>query len=165
MNYIIKDGLKLEYVIKRKKIKNIYFRTKDDYIYITAHKKVSERHIKMLLDQKFDILYQRLQRKDILKDSEIRLWGKIYQLIVVYGEFSYQINETTIKCQSKETDINLIRKQIYLVEIKKMMITLHKRVTNTLNQVGIKELPYKYKYLKSKYGSYHKKHQGITLNT
>lgn len=165
MKYIIKDGRQLAYFIQRKKIKNIYFRTKDDYIYITANKKVSEKNIKILVEQKFDLLYQKLQRKTVLLNNEIRLWGKPYTLEVLKGEFNYQITETHVICKSKEFDIDLIRKQIYLVEIKKMMSTLRQRIISTLNQVHIEELPYKYKYLKSKYGSYHRKHQEITLNT
>ena len=56
-------------------------------------------------------------------------------------------------------------KMIYKKEMIKMVEVLRPKILTTLELVGIKELPYQYKYLKSKYGSYHKRHLEITLNT
>lgn len=165
MNQIEKNGYRLPYMIQRKKIKNIYFRIKDDYVYVTANKYVSEKDIKKLIETKFDVLYKRLQRKDFIKDDEIRLWNKLYKIDIKPGRFKYEIIDDIVICQTNEIDIQTIRKKIYLKEIILMMARLEHQVNNTLYQVGINALPYKYKYLKSKYGSYHKKHQEITINT
>jgi predicted metal-dependent hydrolase len=165
MNQIEKNGNILPYHIERKKIKNIYFRIKDDYVHVTANKYVNQKDIKKLIESKFDILYQRLQRKEVIKDDEIRIWNKLYKLDIKSGRFKYEIKEDTIFCQSKETDIQKIRKRIYLKEMTLMMAVIEDKVSQTLDRIGLKTLPYKYKYLKSKYGSYHKKHQEITLNT
>jgi predicted metal-dependent hydrolase len=165
MNQIEKNGDKLSYTIERKKIKNIYFRVKDDYVYVTANKYVSQKDIKKLIESKFDVLYQRLQRKEFIKNDEIRLWSKLYKLDIKSGRFKYEIKEDIVFCQSNEIDVQKIRKKIYLKEMTLKMATLEDQVKQTLDKVGIKSLPYKYKYLKSKYGSYHRKHQEITLNT
>lgn len=165
MKEIEKNGNVLPYHIQRKKIKNIYFRIKEDYVYVTANKYVSEKAIRKLIETKFDVLYQRLQRKDFIKDDEIRLWGKLYHMHIETGRFRYEIVEDTLFCQTKELDIHKIRKRIYSKEIVLMMEHLKNQVNETLYKVELQALPYKFKYLKSKYGSYHKKHQEITLNT
>ncbi|BCR35632.1 M48 family metallopeptidase [Mariniplasma anaerobium] len=165
MNQIEKNGKILPYHIQRKKIKNVYFRIKEDYVYITANKHVSEKNIVKLIETKFDVLYQRLQKKEFIKDDEIRIWGKLYHLHIVPGRFRYEIIEDTLYCQTNEIDIQKLRKRIYLKEIILMTDQLKNNVNDTLHKVGIQALPYKYKYLKSKYGSYHRKHLEITLNT
>jgi hypothetical protein len=165
MNQIEKNGNILRYHIQRKKIKNVYFRIKEDYVYVTANKYVKEKEIVKLIETKFDVLYQRLQQKDLINDDEIRLWGKLYHIHIQPGRFKYEIKEDTVYCQTNELDIQKIRKKVYLKEIILMMDQLKYQVENTLQKVDIKTLPYKYKYLKSKYGSYHRKHLEITLNT
>lgn len=165
MNQIEKNGNILRYHIQRKKIKNVYFRIKEDYVYVTANKFVKEKDIVKLIETKFDVLYQRLQQKDLINDDEIRLWGKLYHMHIQPGRFKYKIKEDTVYCQTNELDIQKIRKKVYLKEIILMMDQLKYQVENTLQKVDIKTLPYKYKYLKSKYGSYHRKHLEITLNT
>ncbi|MCD4826447.1 MAG: M48 family metallopeptidase [Acholeplasmataceae bacterium] len=165
MKQVEKNGCIIPYHIERKKIKNIYFRAKDDYIYVTANKYVSQKDIAILIEHKFDILYKRLQRKVSFKPDEIRLWSKFYKLDIVFGRFAYEIKDDHIICKTKEIDIQKVRKKIYLKEMIKMTDILKDRIALTLKQVDIEALPYKYKYLKSKYGSYHRKNLEITLNT
>lgn len=165
MKQVIKNGCMISYEIERKKIKNIYFRTKEDYVHVTANKYVSQKDIAILIEHKFDVLYQRLQRKTLFKDNEIRLWDKLYTIEIIPGRFKYRIEKDIVFCQTMEKDIQKIRKKIYLKEMNKMVELLKERVTQTLNLVQIDVLPYKFKYLKSKYGSYHRKNLEITLNT
>jgi predicted metal-dependent hydrolase len=165
MNHIEKNGNILPYQIHRKKIKNVYFRIKENYVYVTANKNVNEKEIIKLIESKFEVLYQRSQCKELIKDDEIRLWGKLYHMHIEPGRFRYEIIEDNLYCQTKEIDIQKIRKKIYLKEIITMMEDLKIQVNQSLDKVGLDVLPYKYKYLKSKYGSYHRKHLEITLNT
>ena len=50
-------------VIERKRIKNIYFRIKDDSIYVTCSRLVPEREIKKLLEKNKKSL-ERMAKKD-----------------------------------------------------------------------------------------------------
>jgi len=165
MKILEKEGKTLPYQIIKKNIKHTYFRLKKDHVLITTNRFVKEKQIVSLLRQKFDDLHERLNQKPVLQEDQIRLWQKTYTLIIKEGKFHYQVLEDEVVCYSKQNDIDKIRKLIYKQEIIKMMQSLKYKIDETLNRVGIKECPYKFKYLKSKFGSYHKKHHEITLNT
>lgn len=162
---IEKDGKTLQYQIEKKKIKNTYFRLKEDYVHITTNKYVKEIDIKNLLYDRFEKLHDRLKTRIPLEDNQIKLWDKVYQFQIKPGRFQYEIYDDIVICQSLETDIKKIKKIIYKEELSKKIKTLRTKILTTLDKVDIEELPYKLKYLKSKYGSYHKRHQEITLNT
>ena len=71
-------------VIERKKIKNIYFRIKDDSIHITCNRLVSEREIKKLLEKNKDSL-ARMAKKESLRhkdDEKVLFLG--YELTYEY---------------------------------------------------------------------------------
>lgn len=165
MKTIEKDGHLLPYVLEKKKIKHTYIRLKKDHVHVTTSKLVNESRIIDLLFKKFDILYKRLNNRIKLDDQHIRLWQKNYELSILKGKFSYKIEGQNVICTSHLDDVDKIRKLIYKEELIHMIKEIRPKVLSTLNKVGIHELPYKYKYLKSKFGSYHKKHQEITLNT
>jgi predicted metal-dependent hydrolase len=98
-------------------------------------------------------------------DDEIMLWGNKFELEISHGRFNYQISDDNISVTSTKVDINLIKKRIYLNEIEKSLKTLNDEINQTILKKGIKPLPFKFKYLKSKFGSYHRKNKEITLNT
>ncbi len=165
MKTVSKSGRELSYVIEKKRIKHTYFRLKDNHVHITTHKFVKESQIIALLNQKFDVLYDKLNHKTLIPDDQIRLWNHLYKLIVRQGKFRYEIVDDTVICYADTNDINQIKKMIYNIETISMTESLKPKIKETIARVGIDELPYKFKYLKSKYGSYHKKHNEITLNT
>lgn len=165
MKAIEKDGRVLPYVIEKKRIKHTYFRLRKDHVHVSTNKLVNETKIIDLLYKKFDVLYKRLNQRVKLQDHEIRLWQINYELKVLPGKFSYIIEDHKVTCHANTDDIDKIRKLIYKQELIKMIYQIRHKILATLARVDIHELPYKYKYLKSKFGSYHKKHQEITLNT
>ncbi len=165
MKELKKDGRILPYLIEKKKIKHTYFRLKKDHIHVTTNKFVKESQIIELLYNKFDILHKRLNQKTKLEDNQIRLWDKNFELKILPGKFKYVIYEKEVICYSNLEDTEKIRRHIYKQELILMMENIRYKIVNTLSKVEIHELPYKFKYLKSKFGSYHKKHQEITLNT
>lgn len=165
MKILEKDGKFIYYHIVKKQIKHTYFRLKKDHVLITTNKHVKEAQIVSLLKQKFDVLHHRLNKTVKLEDHQIRLWQKTYHLILKPGRFDYHISDCEVICNTSIDDINQTRKMIYKQEMKNMMNLLKDKIKQTLDYVGLDECPYKYKYLKSKFGSYHKKHHEITLNT
>lgn len=165
MNILEKNGQSIKYHIERKKIKHTYVRVKEDYVHITTNSKVKEHLILNLLNERFDDLYQKLSKKQVIKDHEIRLWQQTYKFHLEPGKFEYEIDGDHVYCKYPKLNAFEAKKAIYKKEVKMMVEYLRPQILNTLNQVGINELTYKYKYLKSKFGSYHRRHLEITLNT
>lgn len=165
MNILEKNGKTIKYHIERKKIKHTYIRVKSDYVHITTNQKVKDHLIINLLNERFLDLYDKLNQKQVVKDHEIRLWQQTYEFHLEPGKFEYQISENHVYCKYPKLNAVEAKKAIYKEEIKMMVDYLRPQILNTLHQVDIDELTYKYKYLKSKFGSYHRRHQDITLNT
>jgi predicted metal-dependent hydrolase len=161
-----KNGKSIPYLIQRKQIKNTYFRYRNGHLVITTNPKTKLDQILSFMDQKFDQFYEKFERsKQMELDHEITLWGNSYRLIKSYGKFSYEIISNTVYVDSKSDDIQKIKREIY----KEEMIHRIKQVIPEVNRIiqlqGIHPVPIKLKYLRSKFGSYHKKNREITLNT
>ena len=165
MNILEKNGKSIKYHIERKKIKHTYFRVKKDYVHITTNSKVKEQLIMNLLNERFDDLYQKISQKQVIRDDEIKLWQQTYHFHLEPGKFEYDIDGDHIYCKYPKLNTLEAKKAIYKKEIKMMVEYLRPQILKTLDRVNIEELDYKYKYLKSKFGSYHRKHLEITLNT
>jgi predicted metal-dependent hydrolase len=162
MQVFQKEGKSIKYKIVVKKNKNTYFRIKDDYVLITTSKYMKHM-IPTYLDQQFDKLYKKMQNYQVIDDSMIQLQNKTYEMIFSVGKFSYTKLSDNMIVSGR--DISSAKKNIYLSEIKKMMVEVHPKVLNVIKKNNLDALPIKYKFLKSKFGSYHRKHDEITLNT
>ena len=161
-----KNGKQIPYEIHKKKIKNTYFRIKDGYLKVTTSSFSKKKLILTYIDLKFDQIYDNIEKtKREEAQDQIMLWGQMYQLVISYGRFKYEMIENQVMVSSTKTDIHLIKKQIYLNEMKKGLLSLEDQVNQTISTKGLKPCPFKFKYLKSKFGSYHRKNKEITLNT
>ncbi|MDO9630134.1 MAG: DUF45 domain-containing protein [Acholeplasmataceae bacterium] len=161
-----KNGRSIPYQIQRKQIKNTYFRYRNGVMHITANPKTKIEQILSFMDDKFEQFYEKYEKsKQMELDTEIMLWGKPHRLIKSYGKFNYDILGNTIYVDSKSDDIVKIKREIYKIELQKKLEKVLDTVHHTLGIHGIHPLPIKLKYLKSKFGSYHKKNHEITLNT
>ncbi len=157
-----KDGKTIRYQTVIKNNKHTYFRIKDDYVLVTTNKKMIHL-IDTYLFEHFDSLYQKIKRKPEVSADSIQLRGKSYHLSFHEGRFRYLISDSEVMAWGK--DIMSTKKKIYMNEIKEMIVDVHPKVLKVIAKNQLKQLPIKYKYLKSKFGSYHKKHDEITLNT
>lgn len=163
MEILVKDGKTIKYQVIVKKNKHTYLRVKNGYIEISTNRYM-KRFAKQYIEKQFDKLYDKLQQMNTQKDnSKITLWGKTYHLLYNEGLFSYTKLKDLIILSDQDIESGI--KKIYLSEIKEKMIMIHPIVLNTIKSHGLKALPIRYKYLKSKFGSYHRKHDEITLNT
>jgi predicted metal-dependent hydrolase len=166
MDKFEKNGKFIPYLVQRKQIKNTYFRYRNGHLVITTNPKTKLDQILGFMDQKFDQFYDKFERsKQMESDHEITLWGTHYRLIKSYGKFSYEIISNTVYVDSKSDDIQKIKKEIYKVEMVKRLEEVIPLVNRIIMTRGIFPVPIKLKYLKSKFGSYHKKNKEITLNT
>jgi predicted metal-dependent hydrolase len=166
MEIIKKDELQIHYEIKYKKIKNTYFRINNQKLVVTTNKYTSKKVISNYILNKFDVFYERLTKDGQTEpDDQITLWNKKYYLKIFEGKFNYFILDQEIIAYSKSKDLKKIKKEIYKVEIKKKLNEVLDSIYITIKKQGLNPLPIKLKYLKSKFGSYHRKNKEITLNT
>jgi len=166
MNIYLKNNQELKYKIEYKPIKNTYFRIKDDYVLITSNKFISKKQILSYLDLRFERFY-RIISKQLTTSSphHIDLWGKRYSFSYTYGRFSYHITEHEVFATSIKNEAKEIKKQIYHAEMVKKLSHIHLNIEKIINHKGISKLPIRLRFLKSKYGSYHRRNHEITLNT
>jgi len=161
-----KNGKSIKYLIERKKIKNAYFKIKEDYISITSNSEFSETKLLNFLDLKFDTFKKKLDMsKAMQKKTEIFLWGTKHNIEYQRGTFDYYIFEGTVYVTSKLDDHSKIKQQIYKKEMEKELSLILPDIEKTVASKMIKPVPIKLKFLRSKFGSYHSKNKEITLNT
>ncbi|HBT60011.1 MAG TPA: hypothetical protein DEA45_04225 [Acholeplasmataceae bacterium] len=157
--------------LKTKPNKNTYFKIKHDRLIVTKNKHISDEVIKSYIFDNFDRIYNKMsvvknrEFKDELA-NELLLFGKTYQLNTnETTDFSYRITENQINLN--------ITKGLSLTKAKEMILEemLHKEISHieskivfNLQKLGVKPRPYRVKMLKSKFGSYHRFKDEITLN-
>jgi predicted metal-dependent hydrolase len=161
-----KHGKILPYNITYKAIKNTYFRVQEGTLYITTNPYVKELVIHSFINQKFDKFYHKASNQKRLEPADhIELWGRPYQIIMTKGKFKYHMDEKNIYLETQMKDIESIKKKMYHLELEKMLHRLLPQIHLVLAKKSIYPLPIRLKYLKSKFGSYHRKNKEITLNT
>lgn len=162
--FIEKDGKMLPYKITYKHNKHTYYRVKQSYVDVSASKQYPKKLIHSFLTTHFQHFYELLNAQDIERDDEIMLWNKRYELRVMTGNFRYHIKDHIVYVYTR-TDIVKTKKRIYHDHIKLKTNEIQQTMEPVLNQADIHLIPLKYKYLKSKFGSYHRRHDEITINT
>lgn len=161
-----KNGKIISYQIVHKRIKNTYFRAKDGYLTVTCHPVTKKSVILTYIDERFEQLYSKIEHVKLTEpDDKINLWGTTYEFMVSYGNFKYRVHSDLVVVWSLKTDIKSIKKQVYAHELEVQIKKIKREVEQTIIQKGLSPLPYKIKYLKSKYGSYHRRNNEITLNS
>ncbi len=161
-----KNGQTIVYQITKKRIKNTYFRVKEGYLAVTTNPGTPHHLIVSYIDLKFDALYEKLSQHHIKESQdEIVLWNQTYRLNIQKGRFSYTISNETIEVKTNKTDLLDIKKTIYKKELEKKLDFIKFEIEEVISSKGLSPLPIRLKYLKSKFGSYHRKNHEITLNT
>jgi predicted metal-dependent hydrolase len=93
------------------------------------------------------------------------LWGKTYQIIEFKGVFQYQIEDEKLYITHEEQSLETAYKKVLKEELKKVVQNIEYEVNSRLKLFNIKPRNYQFKWYISKFGSYHKGHDTIALNT
>lgn len=162
------DVIKYEIIYKNNQ--NTYFRVKDDYVVVTTNKHTDEIIItNFLKENAVKFLKVIGKHKKIIEENQklsITLWNQTYNLYISDGKkFSYQIDLLGVHVVTKESNLLQIKKCIYKIELQRKVNQINEMIVTTLEAFNIKPRRYHIKYLKSKFGSYHKKNDDITLNS
>lgn len=161
-----KNGKVISYQIVHKRIKNTYFKVKDGYIMVNCHPITKKSSILAYIDRRFEQLYNKIQIfQTVDPDDKIKLWDKTYELMVSHGRFRYIVHSDLVVVWSSKKDILSVKKQVYAHELEAQIKKIKKEIEQTIALKGLRPLPYKIKYLKSKFGSYHRRNNEITLNS
>lgn len=157
----------LPYKIINKNNKNTYFRYKDNYLEISKPYKITEQYITEYVTNNFNNFYNKYINhiNSIPNDLEIILEEKSYQLIINNKRpFSFEIIDNKLIVNTTIKDITKIKKKIYEKHLLKMINQLSSQIDQVLKTNNIKKRPKVLKYYKSKFGSYHRVNDEITLN-
>jgi predicted metal-dependent hydrolase len=144
------------YIIHRKKIKNIYFRVKEDLkIHVSAHPLVSEKRIqKLLLENALSIykMYQKIASKPDL--SLYYLGDKLYyeyQNSKPYIEGNFIYGKTEEECQKH---IHKIASDVFNQRLERLRIQFN----------NLPEFKLKVRKMTSRWGVCNHKAMSVTLN-
>ena len=161
-----KNGLSITYDVIRKPNKNAYFRIKDGILVVTCNPRTAVKTIESFIDLKFDIFYKKIKESLYVESFDhVMLWGKSYKIMWSVGTFKYEVMDDVITIRTKHHDPMHDKKRLYAKELEKKLNELIPKINLVIEQKGIKPLPMKIKYLKSKFGSYHRTNREITLNS
>ena len=155
-NIIILDNKEYTYIIERKKIKNIYFRVKDDLkIHVSANKLISKNYIERLLKENTSSLIKMYDKISEKKNEDLKYLGN--KLILIIMDTKPYFDNNYIYAKNKE------EAQKYIYSNAKNIFTIR------LNQIKplFGDLPnfnLKIRKMTSKWGVCNKKSMSITLN-
>lgn len=168
IKYLNYNNKTIPYVIIKKDNKNTYFRFKDKYLEISKSKYVSNESITNFILTNFDKFYHKYldHAQKYPNEFEIILEDIKYKLNVVNEntKLNFKIDNNELTVKTKLTDITKIKKKIYEYHLIEMYNRIKDDVGEILQKNNIEKLPIKTGYYKSKFGSYHRKHNEITLN-
>lgn len=164
MKCIVENKIKIgqkeyTYIIQRKKIKNIYFRVKEDLkIYVSCGKLVPISFIEDLLIQNENAIIKMMktmENKSSLNDDLYYLGNKLNLIICDSNPY---IENSFIYARCKEEARNYIYSLAYNI--------FNKRVTQIMHEFNnLPEFTLKIRNMKSKWGVCNKRSMSITLNT
>lgn len=149
----------IPYKIVYKPIKHVYIKVTQNGLIISAPKQATTLWIERLI-QKHESKY--LTRYEMLRQQSITLWGKSIVIEFFEGKFRYELHHDKLKLYGDnfhEAYIEMLKQ-----EMKQFLVTHQSTIKSHLSQFDIEERPYVIKYYKSKYGSYYKHLNYISLN-
>jgi len=165
MYTVVKENREIAVNIIRKNNKNTYFRVRSDHVEVTTHHKTDMLYIQEFILDKFDVFESKLIKNQVDPTNQIKLWGNTYFLITHKGRFKYEIVDDFLIVHHPKNAILEIKKAIYLDQIQHKMEQISHLIHDDLKKHGFSLSTYRYRFLKSKYGSYHRLKNEITLNS
>lgn len=157
--------------ILEKKIKNTYFKIKNDRVIVSKNRYVKNETVINYVYDNFERIKTKMNsinetKKLQIKENEIILFNEVYQIEFQESDiFSYLVNDHLITLNYPiKYDIFQAKTLLKTVLLKNKIKELEQKIKPKLDSLGIRTRPYVIKVLKSKYGSYHRIKDEITIN-
>ena len=116
------EGIDIPVVIIHKNNKNIYFRFKDDTLYVTCHRWVSNHEVEKLIYQNEKSLLKMLGKVQKRNDNEkqfsylgkplVKVFDESIKHISIEDDFIYAKNESSFNRWYKEECLNVFKQRI-----------------------------------------------------
>jgi len=158
MMYIHKD---MPVYVYRKKNKHMYVRMRNTGCHITVPKLLSHQLIQQYVTENERRLLQTYQK---LHDIQYTLLGKAITIDYKQSEFHYEIHHNQLKI-AHPTSFDVGFKLFLKLEFQKYLELIQHEIQAHIIKHGLKPVNIEIKYLQSKYGSYHRLKNKITLNS
>lgn len=163
MTKLVKGDQTLYIKVNEKNIKHTYIKQKDGYVEISKSSRMRMEPILKKIEDNFDFYYTKTLKKD---ETTLSLWGQDYALKwVESSQKKYIIEAKEIIIYAKSSDYCHFKDSILKAELQNYLSILQTEIQPILKEHGLYLVPIKVKKLKSKYGSYHKGNNEITLNS
>lgn len=167
MHKITKGEKTIYFQIVTKPIKHVYFRVKNQVLFVSKNKRTQEQVIYNYIEANFDKIYTKTSVKKIeTQSNEMMIFGQKYHVNYQFGlKFNYEIKNDRVTISALEDqDYDTLKRLVLLDLLIQKTKELDRIIQPIIEKQGISLLPYKYKWLKSKFGSYHRINKEITLN-
>lgn len=162
MDIIEKDGLKLNYVIEYKMIKNAYFKVKGDYILVTCNKFFSKKTIINYLYNNFEKLYKAINKEDLITNKYMYL-GYEYELNLIKSDKNLVVVDDKFNVYYK-SDYNKVIDKFYKDETKKYINILLPSIEKIFSNYNLYSNKITVKRLKTRWGSCNTRTKNININ-
>lgn len=163
MTKLVKGNKTLYIKVNEKSIKHTYIKLKDGYVEISKSRRMRIEPIIKKIEDNFDLYHTKTLKKD---ETILSLWGDDYSLKwIESSQKKYIIQDKEIIIYAKSCDYSKFKDDILKSELQNYLIILQQEIKPILKKHGLYLVPIKVKKLKSKYGSYHKVNDEITLNS
>jgi predicted metal-dependent hydrolase len=144
-----------------KNIKHTYFKMREDGLSIHTSKKTPFHLIETYVlehQRRFEETYEKYQKKEFI------LWGQKVDVKLYEGPFSYEIKGHVIHMYDQSNDISQSFLKVLSQESKLYLESIKDSLELKLQTFQIKPRPYQLKWYTSKFGSYHRNKDYISLN-
>lgn len=155
--------LKVSFPVKilYKNIKHTYFKMREDGLTIHTSKKTPFHLIETYVlehQRRFEQTYEKYQQKEFI------LWGKNVEVKLYEGPFSYEIKGNLIHMYDNSKEISQTWLKVLSEESKRYLEHIKGTLEQRLQTFQIKPRVYQLKWYTSKFGSYHRNKDYISLN-
>jgi len=158
MTFVFKN---MPVFVYTKKIKHVYVRVKSSGCHVSAPKNISTKWLdQYLLDNELRIL----SKYEKLNLIEYTVLGRPIKIHFSHGKFQYDYQHPLLTIRHEE-NFDLAFKTFLMIEFKSYIDSIQFKVETHLKAHNLQPVSIKIKYLRSKFGSYHRIHHQITLNS
>lgn len=155
------DYMGVPIYIKKKPMKHMYIRVRESGCHINMSKKMSSKFVENYLKENIEAIKKTYLK---LKHMTYSILGKPISVSYSKDHYDYEFNGNHLTI-AHPISFDEGFKAFLKTSMMSYIQHLEAQLQNHLKPFNITPVPYRFKYLTSKFGSYHRLKHTITLNT